>query len=105
MWWMDAFDSSLKGLDTSVEGKVVQTLTNGGLDMVAKGGAKWVGSGGGLYASFIRGEPLSGTLTPESEGSAELEGKKRKRSGDEDETKEQRRARKAAKKAKDAVKH
>jgi nucleolar protein TMA23 len=44
----------------------VQTVTSGGLDMVAKGGAKWVGSKGGLYASFVKGRCLSGTLTPES---------------------------------------
>jgi nucleolar protein TMA23 len=97
MWWMNAFDSSLKGLDTSKEGQVVQTVTSGGLDMVTKAGAKWVGSKGGLYASFVRGESLSGTITPvegtESEGDR---GKKRKRGSDE-ESKEERKARKAAK--------
>lgn len=97
MWWMNAFDSSLKGLDTSKEGQVVQTMTSGGLDMVAKGGAKWVGSSGGLYASFVRGECLSGTITPE-ESAEEVSGKKRKRTGDNEDSKEERRARKAAKK-------
>jgi nucleolar protein TMA23 len=100
MWWMDAFDSSLKGLDTSKQGQVVQTVSSGGLDMVAKGGAKWVGSKGGLYASFVRGECLSGTITPESnEGSEELPRKKRRRGENEKESKEERRARKAAKRA------
>lgn len=100
MWWMNAFDSSLKGLDTSQAGKVVQTNTTGGLDMVIKGGSKWVGGKGGLYASFVRGEGLHGTLTPESMedvqesvNSGNSRGKKRKR----DETKEERRTRKAAK--------
>jgi nucleolar protein TMA23 len=100
MWWMNAFDSSLKGLDTSKQGQVVQTVSSGGLDMVAKGGAKWVGSKGGLYASFVRGECLSGTITPESnEGSEEPPRKKRRRGKNEKESKEERRARKAAKRA------
>jgi nucleolar protein TMA23 len=100
MWWMNAFDSSLKGLDTSKQGQVVQTVTSSGLDMVAKGGAKWVGSKGGLYASFVRGECLSGTLTPESnEESEESPRKKRRRYEDVKESKEERRARKASKRA------
>lgn len=105
MWWMNAFDSSLKGLDTSKEGRVVQTVTNRGLDMVKKGGAKFVGNGGGLYASFVKGEPLSGTLTPEESGAStpveykDESQRKRKRDGDVIESKEERRARKAAKKA------
>jgi nucleolar protein TMA23 len=98
MWWMNAFDSSLKGLDTSKEGKVVQTVTSGGLDMVAKGGAKWVGSKGGLYASFVRGECLSGTITPEERDEEPLKKKRRIEEGKK-ESKEDRRARKAAKRA------
>jgi nucleolar protein TMA23 len=97
MWWMNAFDRSLKGLDTAQEGKVVQTLTNGGLDMVAKGGSKFVGNEG-LYASFVRGESLSGTITPEEAGGLEVS-KKRRRAEDKVETKQERRARKAAKRA------
>ncbi len=97
MWWMNAFDKSLKGLDTAQDGKVLQTLTNGGLDMVARGGSKFVGNGG-LYASFVRGESLSGTITPE-EAERPQAGKKRKRAEDGVETKEERRARKAAKRA------
>lgn len=97
MWWMNAFDKSLKGLDTAEEGKVVQTLTNGGLDMVAKGGSKFVGNGG-LYASFVRGESLSGTITPEYV-ERPLVSDKRKRGEDGREAKEERRARKAAKRA------
>lgn len=93
MWWMNAFDSSLKGLDTSKEGVVVQTITSGGLDMVARGGGKYVGKGG-LYACFVRGEMLGGTLTPESmDESVEVESsadssargsKKRKREDKQD---------------------
>ncbi|KAH6711357.1 hypothetical protein BKA61DRAFT_633886 [Leptodontidium sp. MPI-SDFR-AT-0119] len=104
MWWMNAFDSSLKGLDTSKEGQVIQTVTSGGLDMVQKAGAKWVGSKGGLYASFVRGEGLGGTISPEEESSesgkdGSGDGERKRKRGGEEESKEERRARKAAKKA------
>ena len=100
MWWMNAFDKSLQGLDTSEQGRVVQTVTSGGLDMVVKGGGKWIGTSGGLYASFVRGEGLGGTITPnntEESGSEEPVGRKRKR--DEGESKEDRSKRKGAKRA------
>lgn len=101
MWWMNAFDKSLKGLDTSEEGKVVQTVTNGGLDMVVKGGARFVGKGGGLYASFVRGESLGGTITPEERGEVgNLQAKVKRKTDEKTETKEERRARKAARRAK-----
>ena len=109
MWWMNAFDKSLQGLDTSKEGEVVQTITNGGLDMVAKGGGKYVGTGG-LYSCFVRGEGLSGTLMPlepEQKEGINLEAitdKKRKREHAE-ESKEERRERKAAKRASKAEKY
>jgi nucleolar protein TMA23 len=113
MWWMNAFDSSLKGLDTSKQGTVVQTVTSGGLDMVSRGGGKFVGQKG-LYSSFVRGECLSGTIgeessegsTPQTSGTRtpdvqdedkEKEMKRRKTGGLE--TKQERRARKAARRA------
>lgn len=99
MWWMNAFDKSLKGLDTSTEGKVVQTVTNSGLDMVAKGGSKFVGSEG-LYACFVKGESLSGTITPEDQESRIIAMKQQP----SDEMKEERRARKAARRAARAAK-
>jgi nucleolar protein TMA23 len=111
MWWMNAFDKSLQGLDTSGEGKVVQTLTDGGLDMVVKGGAKFVGNEGGLYASFVKGECLSGTITPEDDErgngaqSGNMGSKQRDKTETKEtkETKEERRARKAAKRARREV--
>ncbi|KAK3943729.1 hypothetical protein QBC46DRAFT_306902 [Diplogelasinospora grovesii] len=65
-WWLHAFDEKLKGLDTS-KGAVVQSVTKGKLDQVAakEGSGKWTGASG-LYASFVRGGMLEGTLTPES---------------------------------------
>ncbi|CAG8981526.1 hypothetical protein HYALB_00003099 [Hymenoscyphus albidus] len=110
MWWMNAFDSSLKSLDTSKEGQVVQTNTSGSLDMVKKGGGKYVGTdvGKGLYACFVRGECLSGTIEETkveavSEGaeSEESERPKKRRKSERagEETKEERRARKIARRA------
>jgi nucleolar protein TMA23 len=98
MWWMNAFDKSLKGLNTSKEGTVVQTIVNGGLDMVAKGGSKFIGNGEGLYASFVRGECLSDTMTPKEMDQQSL-AKKRKMDEAAKETNDERKARKAAKRA------
>jgi nucleolar protein TMA23 len=89
MWWMNAFDKSLKGLDTSEEGRVVQTVTNGGLDMVARGRSR-----SGLYASFVQGESLSGTITPDS---TEIENPPPPAKADIGKTKEERRSQKRAK--------
>jgi nucleolar protein TMA23 len=108
MWWMNAFDKSLKGLDTSVEGVVVQRETSGGLDMVKRGGGRFVGKTG-LYGCFVRGEVLGGTIgqmtkiqdvSTESSREASVEvqrATKKRRLEKEEESKEERRARKAAK--------
>ncbi|KAL7817319.1 hypothetical protein V8C26DRAFT_398695 [Trichoderma gracile] len=61
LWWMDAFDEQLKGLDTSKEGKVEQTVTTGKLNALDPGRV----SKYSIYASFVRGGFLQGTLTPE----------------------------------------
>jgi len=107
-WWLQAFDQKLKGLDTtSQKGVVTQSVTRGKLDEVARcdGNGKYAG----LYASFVRGETIEGTITPASEATATPpppslssfpgEGvlRRRKRSG---ETKEERRARREAKRLK-----
>ena len=69
-WWARAFDDTLKGLNTTksvVTGKTEGIHLGSGaqaLQMVGIGGAKWVGQSG-LYSNFVRGESLSGTLTPE----------------------------------------
>lgn len=115
MWWMNAFDKSLKGLDTSKEGEVVQTVTSGALDMVAKGGGKWAGKQG-LYSCFVKGETLVGSVEEFkrlAEGNkmiiAETEvtttdGKKEKEAKKTMEAKEERRWRKLEKRAKRAAK-
>ena len=98
MWWMNAFDKSLQALDTSEPGKVVQTITSGNLDMVVKAGGRWVGTSGGLYTSFVKGEALGGTIRSdviEESGNEELVSLKRR--GDEGpECREKRRKRKAS---------
>ncbi|KAK1981226.1 hypothetical protein LZ30DRAFT_593136 [Colletotrichum cereale] len=122
-WWMNAFDEQLQGLDTSKKGQVTQTVTQGRLNQIEKvSGGKWM-----LYASFVRGGFLEGTIqeherkakekgeeqsgasTPESEetttsseSEAEARPKKNKEKKEGGETKEERRARRAAKKARKA---
>ncbi|OBT72817.1 hypothetical protein VF21_08317 [Pseudogymnoascus sp. 05NY08] len=107
MWWMNAFDKSLQGLDTSKEGEVVQTVTSGGLDMVKRGGGKYVGTGG-LYACFVRGETLVGSVKEVVEVKAEedekVDKKAEKKRRKEGETKEERRERKLEKRARRAAK-
>ena len=70
-WWARAFDSSLRDLavDTDRAGGAhrVAIEGSGALEMVQHGGGKLVGKAG-LYGSFVRGEGLSGTLTPEDRG-------------------------------------
>jgi nucleolar protein TMA23 len=62
-WWLHAFDQKLKGLDTSKKGTVVQSVTHGKLDVIAPSqpNGKYTGVSG-LYASFVRGGMLEGTL-------------------------------------------
>ncbi|KAK3393737.1 hypothetical protein B0H63DRAFT_26221 [Podospora didyma] len=98
-WWLHAFDEKLKGLDTS-KGAVVQSVTKGKLDVVASsvGNGKYTGAAG-LYSSFVRGEGLSGTLTPETETSTTTSTSSK---GSLGETKEERKARRAARKLRKA---
>ena len=74
-WWARAFDETLKGLNTTNDnatGKIEGISLGAGaqaLQMVGRAGARWVGQSG-LYSNFVRGESLSGTLTPEERGSS-----------------------------------
>jgi nucleolar protein TMA23 len=62
LWWMDAFDEQLKGLDTSKEGKVEQTVKTGKLNALDPGRV----SKYSIYASFVRGGFLQGTISTET---------------------------------------
>ena len=75
-WWARAFDDTLKGLNASkneatgkTEGKALGSDTPA-VQTVGIGGPKWVGHGS-LYSNFVRGESLSGTLTPEEKDQLE----------------------------------
>jgi len=120
-WWLAAFDQKLKGLDTSQKGTVVQSVKTGRIDAVAPSTitGKYTGAAG-LYASFVRGEGLEGTIeslkrqneereeeesatdataTPvSSSGESVPDLGRQKKSKDKKETKEERKARKEAKK-------
>ncbi|TGO85867.1 hypothetical protein BPOR_0357g00130 [Botrytis porri] len=114
MWWLNAFDASLKGLDTSKEGQV-KVQEGGGLEMVVKGGSKWVGGKGGLYSFFVRGETVGGMMEDREKEKKAMDiiveeeksrkGKNKKRKGEErKESKEERRTRKEKKRAERASK-
>ncbi|GFP56629.1 hypothetical protein ACSS6W_004878 [Trichoderma asperelloides] len=62
MWWMNAFDEQLKGLDTSKKGQVVQTVKTGKLNALDRGNM----SKYSVYASFVRGGFLEGTISVET---------------------------------------
>ena len=69
-WWARAFDDSLKNLDVSkneITGDTIGVTAGvwGELDFMKAGGAKWIGNGG-LYAGFVKGESLGGTLRAET---------------------------------------
>lgn len=107
-WWLNAFDQKLKGLDTSKKGTVVQSVTQGKLDVIAscQPNGKYTGASG-LYASFVRGGMLEGTMEVEirrdestdatpvsSDDSEDSSSKKREK---RTETKAEKKARRAAK--------
>lgn len=99
-WWMNAFDEQLQGLDTSKEGKVVQTIKTGKLNAIEQGSfGKYA-----LYASFVRGGFLQGTIkgTDEDTSTSESDDEeptiaKTQQIEPKKETKEEKRQRKEAK--------
>lgn len=85
-WWARAFDDTLKGLNApknEATGKT-QGVALGSdaqaLQRVGIGGPKWVGQGS-LYSNFVRGEGLSGTLTPEEKDQLETKSQLGDKSG------------------------
>lgn len=119
-WWLHAFDQKLKGLDTSKKGVVVQSVTQGKLDTIASSqpNGKYTGASG-LYASFVRGGLLDGTLemkvmngestdaTPttsdDSEGSVPKQKRRSESKAEKQARREARRLRKANKLARKAA--
>lgn len=63
MWWMHAFDESLKALNTTNEGTSIKpSPSTGGLEAIKRGAGKWILANGGLYANFVKGTGLAGTM-------------------------------------------
>lgn len=108
-WWLAAFDEKLKGLDVSKKG-VVQTVKDGALNALTNNGG---GRYSGLYASFVKGGLMEGTLsedgsraestdgTPASEDRESVAGLRK--GVVKKESKSERRARKEAKLARKAT--
>ncbi len=115
-WWLHAFDQKLKGLDTSKKG-VVQSVTQGKLDLVAstQPNGKYTGVSG-LYASFVRGGMLEGTMelalveaestdaTPLTSDDSEASVSRKERRGESKAEKHARRAARMLRKAEKAAK-
>lgn len=105
-WWLNALDEQLKSLDTSSKTSIVQTKKNTKLEgMLTSGTGKYTGANA-LYACFVSGGLLQGTLhtenreestdtTPEAEVPAPVVKK---------ETKEERRARREERRRRKAKK-
>lgn len=103
-WWLNAFDEQLKSLDTSNKTSVVQTKTNTTKleGLLTHGAGKYTGANA-LYACFVSGGLLKGTLQTEEDESTDATPEAevvpvRK------ETKEERRARREAKRQRKAAK-
>ena len=85
-WWARAFDDTLKGLNTpknEATGKTEGIILGSGaqaLQTVGICGPKWIGQGS-LYGKFVRGESLSGTLTPEEQDQLETKSQVEDESG------------------------
>lgn len=111
-WWLNALDEQLKSLDTSSKTSIVQTKKNTKLEgLLTAGAGKYTGANA-LYACFVSGGLLQGTLhgdnkdestdtTPEAEVPAppvKKESKEERRA-----RREERRKRKAEKLARDGA--
>lgn len=105
-WWLNAFDEQLKSLDTSNKTSIVQTKTNTTKleGLLTHGAGKYTGANA-LYACFVSGGLLKGTLQTEEDESTDATPEAevvpvRK----ETKTKEERRARREAKRQRKAAK-
>lgn len=111
-WWLNAFDEQLKSIDTSNKTSVVvQTKTTTKLDgLLTHGAGKYTGANA-LYACFVSGGLLHGTIKPSEETEStdttpEAEvAPVRKESKEERRARRQEKRRKKAEKAEKLVKH
>lgn len=104
-WWLNAFDEQLKSLDTSNKTSVVQTKTNTTKleGLLTHGAGKYTGANA-LYACFISGGLLKGTLQTEEEDQSTDATPEAEVVPVRKETKEERRVRREAKRQRKAAK-
>lgn len=103
-WWLNALDEQLKSLDTSNKTSIVQTKKNTKLDSLLTAGAGKYKGANALYACFVSGGMLEGTLKWKSEGESTDATPEAEATPVRTETKEERRARRAEKKRRKAEK-
>lgn len=104
-WWLNAFDEQLKSLDTSNKTSIVQTKTNTTKleGLLTHGAGKYTGANA-LYACFVSGGMLHGTIESNTEcestdATPEAEVKPARK-----ETKEERKARREERRRRKAAK-
>lgn len=106
-WWLNALDEQLKSLDTSSKTSIVQTKTHTKLDsLLTSGAGKYTGANA-LYACFVSGGLLQGTIEKndaDSEVSTDATPEAETTPVERKESKEQRRARREEKRRKKAAK-
>lgn len=104
-WWLNAFDEQLKSIDTSSKTSVVvQTKTTTKLDgLLTHGAGKYTGANA-LYACFVSGGLLHGTLKQSEESESADATPEAEVAPVRKESKEERRARREEKKRKKAKK-
>ncbi|CAN8101407.1 unnamed protein product [Discula destructiva] len=97
-WWLNAFDEQLKSLDTSNKTSVVQAKTNTTKleGLLTHGAGKYTGANA-LYACFVSGGLLKGTLHETDEGESTDATPEAEAVPVRKETKAERRARREAK--------
>lgn len=103
-WWLNAFDEQLKSLDTSNKTSIVQTKKNTKLDSLLTAGAGKYKGVNALYACFVSGGMLEGSLSWKSEGESTDATPEAEAVPVRTETREERRARRAEKKRRKAEK-
>ncbi|KAG6368714.1 hypothetical protein INS49_002927 [Diaporthe citri] len=103
-WWLNAFDEQLKSLDTSNKTSIVQTKKNTKLDGLLTAGAGKYKGANALYACFVSGGMLEGSLKWDPEGESTDATPEAEAAPVRTETKEERRARRAEKKRRKAEK-
>lgn len=104
-WWLNALDEQLKSLDTSSKTSIVQTKQNTKLEgLLTSGSGKYTGANA-LYACFVSGGLLQGTLhTEKTDESTDTTPEAEVPIPVKTETKEERRARREERRRKKAAK-